>query len=132
MHGRRARPRGRGDLANAFRARRCGALHRLVAATSDETAALACPRRHVASCLAERARDRGEHVLLVVDSVTRLAMALREIGPCRRRAAHGARLYAERLRQRCRGWSSGAAPRGRGAIAAVMTVLSETDDVGTT
>ncbi|NWP01228.1 FliI/YscN family ATPase, partial [Escherichia coli] len=52
----------------------------LVAATSDETAALRARAANVASCLAEHWRDRGEHVLLVVDSVTRLAMALREIG----------------------------------------------------
>ncbi len=49
----------------------------LVAATSDETAALRARSASTALCLAEYWRDRGEHVLLIVDSATRFAMALR-------------------------------------------------------
>ena len=82
-----------------------------------------------ALALAEHWREAGDHVLLMVDSVTRLAMALREVG-----LAAGApptvRAYTPnvfgalpRLVERC------GAVRSGGAITAIMTVLSETDDV---
>ncbi|NIJ66400.1 flagellum-specific ATP synthase [Sphingomonas leidyi] len=101
----------------------------LVAATSDETAALRARAANVALCLAEHWRDRGQHVLLVVDSVTRLAMALREIGlaagepPTVRAYTPNVFAALPRLVERC------GATGGGGAITAVMTVLSETDDV---
>ncbi len=101
----------------------------LVAATSDESAALRGRSVSYALALAEHWREAGDHVLLMVDSVTRLAMALREIG-----LAAGApptvRAYTPnvfgalpRLVERC------GAVRSGGAITAIMTVLSETDDV---
>lgn len=101
----------------------------LVAATSDETAALRARAANVALCLAEYWRDQGEHVLLVVDSVTRLAMALREIGlaagepPTVRAYTPNVFAALPRLVERC------GATRSAGAITAIMTVLSETDDV---
>ncbi len=101
----------------------------LVAATSDETAALRARSANVALCLAEYWRDRGEHVLLVIDSVTRLAMALREIGlaagepPTVRAYTPNVFAALPRLVERC------GATRAGGAITAVMTVLAETDDV---
>jgi flagellum-specific ATP synthase len=52
----------------------------LVAATSDQSAAMRVRASHYALVLAEYWRDRGKHVLLLLDSVTRLAMAMREIG----------------------------------------------------
>jgi flagellum-specific ATP synthase len=105
------------------------ARYTLVAATSDESAALRGRSVSYALALAEHWRDAGDHVLLMVDSVTRLAMALREIG-----LAAGApptvRAYTPnvfgalpRLVERC------GAVRSGGAITAIMTVLSETDDV---
>jgi len=100
-----------------------------VAATSDEAAALRVRAVKQALCLAEYWRDRGEHVLFLLDSVTRFAMALRDVGlaagepPTLR--AYTPNVFAElpRLVERC-----GAAAAG-GAITAVLTVLSETDDV---
>jgi flagellum-specific ATP synthase len=101
----------------------------LVAATSDESAALRARSVSYALSLAEHWREAGEHVLLMVDSVSRLAMALREVG-----LAAGApptvRAYTPnvfgalpRIVERCGALRSG------GAITAIMTVLSETDDV---
>src|SRR5262249_46006128 len=52
----------------------------LVTATSDRPAAMRVRAGHYALALAEHWRDRGRHVLLLLDSVTRLAMAMREIG----------------------------------------------------
>ncbi len=52
----------------------------VVVATSDRPAPLRVRACFVALAVAEYFRDRGEDVLLVMDSITRLAMAQREIG----------------------------------------------------
>jgi flagellum-specific ATP synthase len=52
----------------------------VVVATSDEPAARRRLAPHMASAIAEHFRDEGLDVLLLIDSVTRLAMAQREIG----------------------------------------------------
>lgn len=101
----------------------------LVAATSDESAALRVRSVHYALCLADYWRARGEHVVLMVDSVTRMAMALREIGlaagapPTVRAYTPNVFAVLPRIVERC------GAIRGGGATTAIMTVLSETDDV---
>jgi flagellum-specific ATP synthase len=100
-----------------------------VAATSDLSPALRVRAVNQALCLAEYWRERGRHVLFVLDSVTRFAMALREIGlaagapPTIR--AYTPNVFAKlpRIVERC-----GAAKSG-GSISAIMSVLSETDEV---
>ncbi|HYD87770.1 MAG TPA: flagellar protein export ATPase FliI [Vitreimonas sp.] len=52
----------------------------VVVATSDESAARRRLAPHMASAVAEHFRDEGLDVLLLIDSVTRFAMAQREIG----------------------------------------------------
>jgi len=101
----------------------------LVAATSDQTAAMRVRAGEYALTLAGHWRDQGHHVLLVLDSVTRLAMAMREIGlaagepPTVRAYTPGVFAAIPRLVERCGALKSG------GAITAIMTVLSETDEV---
>ena len=101
----------------------------IVAATSDESAALRARSASYALCLADHWRAQGEHVLLMVDSVTRLAMALREIGlaagapPTVRAYTPNVFSALPRLVERC------GATRSAGSITAIVTILSETDDV---
>lgn len=52
----------------------------IVAATSDQPALLRCKGANVATAIAEYFRDQGKNVILMMDSVSRYAMALREIG----------------------------------------------------
>lgn len=111
----------------ASRAGRAGSTT-IVAATSDESAPMRAQAVDTALRICEHWRDRGEHVLLVVDSVTRYAMALREIGllagepPTVRAYTPGVFRELPRIVERC------GAARGRGAITALFTVLSEDDD----
>ncbi|WP_028967835.1 FliI/YscN family ATPase [Sphingomonas phyllosphaerae] len=101
----------------------------LVAATSDESPAMRARAVDQALTLAEYWRARGEHVLLFIDSITRLAMALREIGlaagepPTVRAYTPNVFAALPQVVERC------GAVRGQGAITAIMTVLAETDDV---
>ncbi|GLK50159.1 EscN/YscN/HrcN family type III secretion system ATPase [Brevundimonas intermedia] len=101
----------------------------VVAATSDQTAALRVQAVEQALALAGAWRARGLHVLFVLDSATRYAMALRELGlaagepPTIRAYTPSVFAALPKLVERC-----GAARNG-GAISAVLTVLSETDDV---
>lgn len=101
----------------------------MVAATSDETAAMRAQAVEQALALAGAWRAQGRHVLLLLDSATRYAMALREIGlaagepPTVRAYTPGVFSALPRLVERC------GARRQGGAVTAIMTVLSETDDV---
>jgi len=52
----------------------------IVVATSDQPAALRVQAAWSATAIAEALRDTGQNVLLLIDSVTRFALAQREIG----------------------------------------------------
>ncbi len=111
-------------LTDAVRARTT-----VVAATSDETAAMRVRAGSYAVAIAEHWRAQGKHVLLLLDSVTRLAMAMREMGlaagepPTVRAYTPSVFAAIPALVERCGALRSG------GAITAIMTVLSETDDI---
>lgn len=101
----------------------------LVAATSDESAIARVRALDQALAISEYWRARGKHVVLFVDSVTRLAMALREIGlaagepPSLRSYTPNVFAALPHYVERC------GADRKSGAITAVFTVLAETDDL---
>ncbi|MFO0580999.1 MAG: FliI/YscN family ATPase [Anaeromyxobacter sp.] len=99
----------------------------LVVATSDAPAMVRARAAHVATSIAEWFADRGGSVLLVLDSLTRYARALREValaaGEPPARQGYPASVFGAlpRLLER-------AGPRPLGAITAISTVLVAGDD----
>ncbi|MBS0317598.1 MAG: flagellar protein export ATPase FliI [Proteobacteria bacterium] len=101
----------------------------VVAAPADAPPLTRMQGASYATAIAEHFRDRGQHVLLLMDSLTRYAMAQREIGlaigepPATKGYPPSCFAKLPRLVER-----SGNGLNGCGSITAFYTVLSEGDD----
>lgn len=100
-----------------------------VVATADESPMMRRMAPNTAMCIAEYFRDQGKQVLLVVDSITRYAHAMRELAlaaqepPVARGYPPSVFSALAKLLER-----AGTGGPGSGAITAILSVLVDGDD----
>ncbi|MDH4263076.1 MAG: FliI/YscN family ATPase [Spirochaetia bacterium] len=100
----------------------------LVVASSNESAMHRVRAAYMATTIAEYFRDKGKDVLLLMDTVTRLAMAQREIGLSAGEPAT-TRGYPPSVFTMLPELMERAGTSSKGTITGIYTVLAEADDM---
>ncbi len=100
----------------------------VVTATGDTPAAMRITAAHAATAIAEGFRDDGHDVLLLFDSLTRVAIAQREIGLAAGEPP-AMRGYPPSVFSRLPHLMERAGPGPTGSITAVYTILVDGDDL---
>ncbi len=120
--------RGR-EVAEFYQTLPKAALNRtvIVAATSDMPAIMRLSAVQSANFIAEQFRQQGKHVVLVVDSLTRVAMAQREVG-LQAGEIPSVRGYTPSVFQLLPRLLERAGCVGTGSVTALYTVLLDGDD----
>lgn len=101
----------------------------VVAATSDSPALVRIRGAHLATAIAEYFRDKGLDVILIMDSITRFAMSLREVGlaagepPSAKGYTPSVFIQIPKLLERTGNLEN------KGSITGIYTVLVEGDDM---
>jgi len=101
----------------------------VIVATSDQSPLMRIRAAHTACAVAERFRDRGSDVMLMMDSITRYAHAQRQVGlaagepPATKGYTPSVFSMLPRLLERA------GTLRGGGSITGVYTILVEGDDM---
>jgi len=101
----------------------------LIVATSDDSPILRVRAAYLATSIAEYFRDNGKKVLLLMDSITRFSMAMREIGlaigepPATKGYPPSVFSELPKLFERV------STTQGEGSITGLYTVLMETEDL---
>jgi len=114
-------------LEDALEAERSRAV--AVVSTGDESAMMRRLAPKTAMCVAEHFRDRGENVLLIIDSITRFAHAARDVAlaagepPVARGYTPSVFSDLPKLLER-----AGPGAEGQGSITAIFSVLVDGDD----
>jgi len=101
----------------------------IIAVTNDQSPLLRLRGAHLASAIAEHFSDKGQQVLLIMDSLTRFAMAQREVSlqvgepPAARGYTPSLYPSLSKLLERAGNFENG------GSITGIYTVLVEGDDM---
>jgi flagellum-specific ATP synthase len=101
----------------------------VVVATSDAPALVRIRGAYLATAMAEYHRDKGKHVILIMDSITRYAMSMREVGLAAGEPPSSKGYTPSVFTQMPKLLERAGTVEGKGSITGIYNVLVEGDDM---